>query len=137
LKGYNGTGTGQYARSAESQTRSNVVCGTYASSSSQDGPAEMVVNAYPTIDNPVTGGRDTTDMPRNTSVVEILVAGEGLRNSSYNKNGCEEATEGTDNEGMGNIDCYFYGAEMYRPGFYVAHLSDDPADGTCTLHLMR
>jgi hypothetical protein len=137
LQGYNGTATGQYAASAEYELRSPLSCASNTFTSSVDGPAEMEVNAYPTIDNPIVGGPDTSAMSANTSVVEILVAGEGLRNSTYSKAGCEPAQQGTDNGGSGSIGCYFYGAAMYRPGFYVVHPNDNPADGTCTLHLMR
>jgi hypothetical protein len=97
----------------------------------------MEVNAYPTLDNPIAGGPDTSAMPANTSVVEILVMGEGLNNTTYSKAGCDPPQEGTDNGGSGFIGCYFYGAAMYRPGYYVVHPDGDPAYGTCTLHLMR
>jgi hypothetical protein len=137
LQGYNGTATGQYAASAEYELRSPLSCASNTMTSSTDGRATMEVNAYPTLDNPIAGGPDTSAMPPDTSVVEILVAGEGLRNSTYSKTGCDAAQEGANNDSSSSIGCYFYGAAMYRPGCYVVHPNDNPADGTCTLHLMR
>jgi hypothetical protein len=114
-----------------------VRCGSSESRGTVQGGADLTVNAYKSIDNTVTGGVDTSAMPRDTSVVEVMFESHNLHQDNYTRNGCEKPESWSSDEPAAGVGCYFYGAELHRPGFYVVHLNNDPSGGICTLTLSR
>lgn len=138
FSGYKGTGTGKFHedRSSEQHVRVPGPCNWKRSNGFADGRADMAVNASFSINNDVTGGIDTSGMPEDTSVVEILVEGQGLHDEQHYAD-CEgPKSDSTDTQTVG-FDCHFYGVDLYRPGFYQTFKDREPKSGLCTLTLSK
>jgi hypothetical protein len=136
-QGYVGIGKGEYSSLEVNETKTSVQCGAGVSRGTVQGRADMEVNALRTIDNKVTGGVDTSAMPKDTSVVEALFESHNLHQDNYSHQGCEKPEAWSNDEAADGLGCYFYGVDLYRPGFYVARANNDPAGGVCTLKLSR
>ena len=99
----------------------------------------MAVHARNTIDNDVTGGYDTSDMPDDTSVVEILISRSyGSVDYHADCDGDKSTSNPPEPPGDGtDFDCHFYGVDLRKPGFYKAFKDGEPEAGVCTLTLSR
>jgi hypothetical protein len=136
-KGYLGSGTGQYSEFDSHELKSTLSCSSKESRGTVEGKADLTVNAFASIDNLVTGGIDTSAMPRDTSVIEVMFESHDLHQDNYSKDGCDKPESWSNNEAAAGVGCYFYGADLRRPGFYTVHLNNDPSSGICTLRLSR
>jgi hypothetical protein len=136
-KGYLGSGTGQYSGMDSHELKSTFSCSSKESRGTVQGKSDLIVNAFASIDNLVTGGIDTSAMPRDTSVIEVMFESHDLHQDNYSKDGCDKPESWSNNEAAAGVGCYFYGADLRRPGFYTVHLNNDPSSGICTLRLSR
>jgi hypothetical protein len=137
-KGYLGSGSGRYSASHSYKVKSSIPCGSSESRGTVEGKVDLTVNAFASIDNSVTGGLDTSTMPRDTSVVEVLFEGQNLHQDNHLTNGCDKSESwGDDEYDLGPTGCYFYGVELHRAGFYAVYLDNDPPSGICTLTLNK
>ena len=135
-KGYDGKGQGNYRDfySHEEKVPMPISCTGRRSVSRSAGTGELTVTARFSIATEDVGGRDTGGMSADTSVVEIVVAGEVPSNSSHED--CSGVTHETGTTPLGP-SCHFYGVDLYRGGFYKTYAGDDPSSGVCTLSLSR
>ena len=141
-EGYDGQGAGSYHEFSVEQSRFPKVpapCNWSHHHSSTDGRASMAVHARNTIDNDVTGGYDTSDMPDDTSVVEILISRSyGSVDYHADCDGDKSTSNPPEPPGDGtDFDCHFYGVDLRKPGFYKAFKDGEPEAGVCTLTLSR
>lgn len=136
-RGYTGRGPGMYRSADYSEERvKGVACASKHGSLTSAGPADLIVNAYFSIANSVTGGIDTGGMSADTSVVEILTEGDQVAMQQTWVSGCdpEQSSTGTNSVGF---DCHFYGVDLYRTGYYRVFKNNEPESGICTLSLSR
>lgn len=128
--GYDGVGTGQYDEhdvypAAEPCSSPHV---TTAS-----GKAELTVQARYSIDNPDTGGPDTSMYNSSTSVIELIYFAEGIpweESPSVQGDKCVQSTQGTyDVYG----DCHFYGIDFSVGGTYQKADEDAPDSSNCSI----
>jgi hypothetical protein len=135
--GYQGRGPGFYSEAKASDSTNRTACSWVKSDSLTEGPADLIVNAYFSIDNNVTGGIDTSAVSDDTSVVEILTEGKGLHQQQHSSDACDPPQSSrVDGQTVG-FDCHFYGIDLDRPGFYRTYKDGDPQSGVCTLTLSR
>lgn len=135
-EGFEGSGSGSYGYTAEIVTSPATGCPNGAHSyMAQSGSADFVVHAHCTIDNPVTGGPDTSHYDRNTSVVEVLLEDHNL-NLRRDGRDCEGRTESwTSQEGSVGFGCFFYGVDFDAAGSYIYRAEvTEGTYGTCTLN---
>jgi hypothetical protein len=135
--GYQGRGTGDYREVRHMEATGPVPCSWSRSSGQTVGSADLVVNAYFSINNSGTGGYETSEMPEDTSVVEFITEGEGLYDEEHSSSACDPPSSRDGNTGAVGFDCHFYGVDLYRPGFYQTHKDGQPQSGICTLSLLR
>jgi hypothetical protein len=136
-EGFEGSGSGSYGYTDELVTRPSTLCPNGARSyMAHSGSADFVVHAHCTIDNPVTGGPDTSHYDRSTSVVEILLHDTSLHLERDVRH-CDRHTEPeswTSEEGSVGFGCFFYGVDFAEGGTYVSQVEvTDDSKGTCTL----
>jgi len=136
-EGYVGSGTGQYSSSTTFDITSPLRCSSKTERGTSQGNADLVVNVMKSIDNNVVGGIDTSAMPADTSVVEVAFESHNLHQDNHWKNGCDPPDSFSDDEAGAGLGCYFYGVDLYRPGFYTVYVHNDPAGGICTLMLSK
>jgi hypothetical protein len=135
--GYKGDGPGAYRLTGWREARANVPgCNTESAIWWLDGKVSLEVNAQFSINNSVTGGIDTSAMPANTTVVEIITHGEGLHDEQHTYTCDGHKVAAIDTQGVG-FDCHFYGVDLYRPGFYKTYKDRETKSGVCTLVLSR
>jgi hypothetical protein len=133
-EGFEGSGSGAYGYTDEIVTRPATGCPNGARSyMAESGSADFVVHAHCTIDNPVTGGPDTSQYDRNTSVVEVLLEDNSLT-LERDVRDCDGRTEvWTSQEGSVGFGCFFYGVDFDTPGSYTYRPEFTEGTGTCTL----
>lgn len=134
-EGYVGSGTGPYSGSMSFDVTSPLSCSSKTERATILGSADLVVNVMKSIDNNVVGGIDTGAMPADTSVVEVAFETHDLHQDNYSKNGCDPPNSWSSDDASAGLGCYFYGVDLYRPGFYTVYVNNEPTSGTCTLRL--
>ncbi|MGK2926933.1 MAG: hypothetical protein ACSLE2_15070, partial [Lysobacterales bacterium] len=134
--GLEGSGSGGYAYNSDLITSPRVGCPNGASSRQDySGPADFVVHAQCSIDNSITGGPDTSQYDRDTSVVEVLLDDYDLLHKSDTRS-CEGESESwSDQAGSVGFGCFFYNVDFDEPGTYESRIARHDDDyGTCTIN---
>jgi hypothetical protein len=119
--GFEGVGVGNYQYTND--IGGTNPCGNWHSHLAYSGEADMIVHAQYSIDNPVTGGPDTSQYNSSTTVVEILVQDYNLAVESSSKNidgDCTQSESSNSNDGEVGFGCYFYGVDFANGGSYTS-----------------
>jgi hypothetical protein len=134
-EGWEGRGTITYGYYEDLQMNKGVpYCPAGETSTIQaSGRPSLVIRVQPTIAQTVTGGNDTSGMPENTSVVEVVAGSEPTdRLSKETKaQSCGQDKSRADELTGPGTECHFYIADLMKPGIYIM----DVNDGRCTLSI--
>lgn len=135
--GFEGNGTGNY--DYVNYWKGTNTCGEFESRTHISGPANMTVNAQYSIDNPVTGGPDTSKYNSSTTVVEILVEQYDLHSEFIDRHrydNCQQDESYSSEDGQAGFGCYFYDVDFTSGGDYksYANVTED-SYGTCSMQI--